>query len=1440
MSQEDKKMTKTQKILNEGDFIVEEKSDTYRLVSSKTAVKPLRSGWLKKAGRGKLSSLGKMYKSIKANTSTKFVKYTRTKSNKSDLIASGKNIKYISDSKNNTFKIISTVEGKRMTTGPLKIGGAVWSRLVKRGRTDVPDMPPRIPEPITRLPTIADYVTAIFGGKKIIVVPKELEKKVIERLVRDPRRLSTRITMGRGTSWFTLNNAIAGVLLKGQSSADITDRIASALWNGVQGEITNEEYNPVLVVTGIGSDQPLKFRKIKSKTGRKDKASGFFKHVLHQDFPLDLSKYGIYKDYKDMNNAGFCIMQCLENCEKIEYEKLMRAKDLIYSGFTPKRFIKQLAEMCDICIKLASEGNPNKTVYGNPKNPVVNISSIDNHYFLDEKVSISRHSLLNWKDLDFSDEKNFKLVQDSKRGGRYKKNATLMSTHRMVKLLLDMKDDTLTEISIENLYRHDLLCKEVEEDELPIIDPTPEDHIRLTDGVVLAEDGTQILDRFDGRWVFDTETKVTKSRLTCNVFEYAELVEGSEIKSGNLISMINDMLDRGERDPRNPVKMLGLSHNMTFDLQVCMPDIEKYNKACPKDSQKIKITKFIGSVSKLVFAEIKVPGLVLTLRCSWRILSVALGKFGKCGLTTAQEKDVCPYGLLTDEKYKEVWIDLKEAEKDFKDELEPNNNYTLFHKNLEKLEKEQPGEYLTDSKFHLENYVRFYCKIDVGVLREGLLTFKNEWLPELNEVIQKVNPGAYKVGFDTILTCSNLAKQLYQLSGCFDGCFKINGLVRKFIEQCIVGGRVMTNKNEVWKVESGCSTEEECITKEEFEITNKKGETRSLIRNSVKIKSGMADFDCRSCYTSSMKEMADEYGGFLKGQAHKIPDSVLEIKDFEKQLDHEFTMDNPYHPINILKRTGVEEGFEGLDEKRFTKFIDMEPDSNVYLMGTAAYDEDLMRAIEAKFSRKVKDLDAADVIIIGARSFNKEFNNYSGPNSFKFKQEFKKGNKVIIKHNTIPTNHFYKDEEFITTTLRKTDGYFVRFEITKVGKSLEIPLLNHKNGGNRHYTNDMVGKTVHLDMINLKSLVTFHQIEGVIKGGYFFKDGRAINCGKFSETLYKERCRLKKEGNPKQNIYKLMLNSGYGFTIIKEHPTYTIVCDQETRDKILYKKFQNIVSHNEICEGLHSVEVKKPVYSHANMPHLGSEILSQSKVIMQRVMSLAQDLGIKILYTDTDSMQIPADSLDHLSERYKKKYGRVLIGSELSQFHSDYDDLDKSQVKPSEARKAWYIAKKIYHGDTYAENAAGDVFTGTHSKMKGISDRALRWESKQRNIEVSSIYQDLFELKAVTFDLINNGKKTLKLDYTKKFTVMQREAMTRRVSLLQRDETAELIRTWEEDYEEESEEELTDCDDYYVEEYYEESEEESEDLPKQVYDCPGCCANEVNDPNDYCFECEFC
>ena len=114
-------------------------------------------------------------------------------------------------------------------------------------------------------------------------------------------------------------------------------------------------------------------------------------------------------------------------------------------------------------------------------------------------------------------------------------------------------------------------------------------------------------------------------------------------------------------------------------------------------------------------------------------------------------------------------------------------SYDQFVNNLEGLESKDPGMYLQDKKFHLYNYVRFYCKIDVEVLRDGLITFKDDWLPELNKMVKKLNKSATPVYFNNILTCSNLAKQLYIAAGCFDGCYQIKGLVRKFIEKCVVG-----------------------------------------------------------------------------------------------------------------------------------------------------------------------------------------------------------------------------------------------------------------------------------------------------------------------------------------------------------------------------------------------------------------------------------------------------------------------------------------------------------------------------------------------------------------------------------------------------------------------------------------------------------------------------
>ena len=56
---------------------------------------------------------------------------------------------------------------------------------------------------------------------------------------------------------------------------------------------------------------------------------------------------------------------------------------------------------------------------------------------------------------------------------------------------------------------------------------------------------------------------------------------------------------------------------------------------------------------------------------------------------------------------------------------------------------------------------------------------------------------------------------------------------------------------------------------------------------------------------------------------------------------------------------------------------------------------------------------------------------------------------------------------------------------------------------------------------------------------------------------------------------------------------------------------------------------------------------------MNEVMFTAEDLDIKIIYQDTDSMHIEKSRLKDLSEEYKH-------GKNMGQFHSDFDELEDS------------------------------------------------------------------------------------------------------------------------------------------------------------------------------------
>ena len=131
--------------------------------------------------------------------------------------------------------------------------------------------------------------------------------------------------------------------------------------------------------------------------------------------------------------------------------------------------------------------------------------------------------------------------------------------------------------------------------------------------------------------------------------------------------------------------------------------------------------------------------------------------------------------------------------------------------------------------------------------------------------------------------------------------------------------------------------------------------------------------------------------------------------------------------------------------------------------------------------------------------------------------------------------------------------------------------------------------------------------------------------------------------NPVELVYKLIMNSGYGKSIMKPIETETKIFDDEERFNVFLSRNYNWIRCYEKFGHKVKVKVIKTTNDHFNIPHVGSSILSMSKRIMNEVMTIAEDSGIFIYYQDTDSMHILDSDIPTLSTNFKHKFNQDLI-----------------------------------------------------------------------------------------------------------------------------------------------------------------------------------------------------
>ena len=325
-------------------------------------------------------------------------------------------------------------------------------------------------------------------------------------------------------------------------------------------------------------------------------------------------------------------------------------------------------------------------------------------------------------------------------------------------------------------------------------------------------------------------------------------------------------------------------------------------------------------------------------------------------------------------------------------------------------------------------------------------------------------------------------------------------------------------------------------------------------------------------------------------------------------------------------------------------------------------------------------------------------------------------------------------------------GYFVKVLIKSVGKKQPIPVLNYmdKQTQAKCWTSEMKDKIVYLDKVGLEDAIEFQEIDFEIIDGYYYDEGFNTKIKESIKHLFDKRLEAKKNKNDSlQLIFKLLMNSSYGKLIQKTPETDIKYMRKEDLLRHVSKYYHHIKSWTDIKRSDYlRMETHKSLDESFSSPHLGSQVLSYSKRLMNRVICTAHDHKMKIYYTDTDSIHIDEEAVLPLAKVYEEKYGKEPIGKNLGQFHCDFDFKGMSDVR---SVGLIVLGKKCYIDRLEGTDKDGVKQYSYHIILKGVSPDAINHYVNTRRLTDQdysewNVYEDLYNGESVTFDLNVNNK----------------------------------------------------------------------------------------------------
>ena len=325
------------------------------------------------------------------------------------------------------------------------------------------------------------------------------------------------------------------------------------------------------------------------------------------------------------------------------------------------------------------------------------------------------------------------------------------------------------------------------------------------------------------------------------------------------------------------------------------------------------------------------------------------------------------------------------------------------------------------------------------------------------------------------------------------------------------------------------------------------------------------------------------------------------------------------------------------------------------------------------------------------------------------------------------------------------ERHFYCVDIT-TRKDLEYPILSEKDeNGIRRFKNGSFHKLVVGD-VALADAIKYQDAE--VTKIYSFVRFKS-SCDRFAnfiKTLFTLRLVFKTIKLPCQNAIKLIMNSSYGRTILKQShykKVYKRVSnEQERKDFVRFLSKNYFYLKPEMIKlGMFVKLQKRELFDNPKgYPHVGSYILEMSKQLMNKMFNSIYNNNMIVYYTDTDSIHVKAESLNKLGD---------MIGEDMTQFHSDFGEKGYRGVYCPElgksnpgifAIRSLFVMKKCYYDKLFCINNETNKYTIIeHKRTKGITSEFMSEEKYKKLLDGEMLTCDMCEYRDLVLRKTKQG-----------------------------------------------------------------------------------------------------